>query len=107
MIQFEHATAESSFLGGAEPEVLTSEQVNTVLNQLSSTIEIYTLVSLYFTQVNRYLPLVGIDMSEFDKSLNAGLLSSEFSVSLPVSAVRVDQSKHAAFVRYIFDENFI
>ena len=105
MIQFEHATAESSFLGGAEPEALTSEQVNTVLNQLSSTIEIYTLVSLYFTQVNRYLPLVGIDMSEFDKSLNAGLLSSEFSVSLPVSAVRVDQSKHAAFVRYIFDEN--
>ena len=53
MIQFEQATAESSFLGTIEPEVLTSEQVNTVLNQLTSTIEIYTLVSLYFTQVNR------------------------------------------------------
>lgn len=105
MIQFEHATAESSFLGGVEPEVLTSEQVNTVLNQLTSTIEIYTLVSLYFTQVNKYLPLVGIDMSEFDKTLNAGIVSNEFSVRLPVSAVRLDQGKQATFVRYLFDEN--
>ena len=92
MIQFEHATAESSFLGGAEPEALTSEQVNTVLNQLTSTIEIYTLVSLYFTQVNRYLPLVGIDMSEFDKTLNAGLLSSPAFKDLSNSDISIPTS---------------
>lgn len=105
MIQFEHVTSESSFLGAVEPEILTSEQVNVVLNQLTSTIEISTLVSLYFTQVNKYLPLIGIDMSEFDSLLSTGISHSEFTVSLPVSAVRLDHGKHAAFVRYVFDEN--
>ncbi|OFI34541.1 hypothetical protein BFC17_13140 [Alteromonas lipolytica] len=105
MIQYEHASSEGSFLSSVEPEILTSEQVNSVMNQLTSTIEISTLVSLYFTQVNKYLPLIGINMSEFDKQLSAGIASSEYTVSLPVSAIRLDHGKHAAFVHYVFDEN--
>lgn len=104
-MQFEQTATESGFYGAVEPDILSTEQVNSVLNQLTSTIEINTLLAIYFTQINRHLPLVGIDMSAFSEKLSAGLTHTEFCINLPVNSVRLEQGKLAAFVRYVFDEN--
>lgn len=103
MIEYDNSAIGSGFLSAAEPELLTSEQLNSVLNQLTSTIEISTLSSLYFTQVNRFLPLIGLDLSEFIDDLTIGFADDAVRITLPVAGVTAGNDKTSAFVIYYFD----
>ncbi|MDC8830420.1 GGDEF domain-containing protein [Alteromonas gilva] len=104
IFQHDNITVESSFLTTVESELLSSEQINVVLNQLTSTIDLATLASLYFSQLDKFLPLTGIDMSELDPSLKIENCQGDVSVTMQVPACSLDFGKHAAFIRYYFDE---
>ena len=68
MIQFE-TTADTAFSPITEREVLSSDQINSVLSQLTSTIELSTLGSLYFTQLATFLPVESLDQEWDDRQV--------------------------------------
>ncbi|NVK53975.1 MAG: GGDEF domain-containing protein [Alteromonadaceae bacterium] len=104
IFQHDTTTVDSNFLANVESELLTSEQVNVVLNQLMSSIDLTTLASLYFSQLDKFLPLSGIDMSELESDLKVENCHGDVSVTMPVAACTLDFGKHSAFIRYYFDE---
>ncbi len=106
MIQFE-TTADTSFSPVTEREVLSSDQINSVLSQLTSTIELSTLGSLFFTQLAVFLPVESLDLSEFGDSLRFGLRPRDNveTISLPVSTIKFGESKSTAYIRYQFSES--
>ncbi|MFS1702370.1 GGDEF domain-containing protein [Alteromonas sp. AMM-1] len=105
MIQFE-TSADSAFSPITEREILSSDQINSVLSQLTSTIELSTLGSLYFTQLAAFLPVESLDLSEFGDAMRFGLRPRENleTISLPVSTIKFGESKSTAYIRYQFSE---
>ncbi len=100
MIQFE-TTADTAFSPITEREVLSADQINSVLSQLTSTIELSTLGSLYFTQLATFLPLESLDLSDFGETLRFGLRPRDNieTISLPVSSIKFGENKTYAYIR--------
>ena len=105
MIQFE-TTADTAFSPITEREVLSSDQINSVLSQLTSTIELSTLGSLYFTQLATFLPVESLDLSDFGETLRYGLRPRDNieTISLPVSSIKFGENQTSAYIRYQFGE---
>lgn len=104
MVHYETVAEQTNIHSCIEPEVLNSEQINVILNLLTSTIDISTLTSLYFTNVNKHLPLVGIDFSSCVTGYSIGITADHNNVSLPLSGFKTTSGDQAGYINYYFDE---
>ncbi|QJR81788.1 GGDEF domain-containing protein [Alteromonas pelagimontana] len=104
---YDSTVQENYFLSGSSDPIMSTQQMNTFMNQMLSTIDVATLGSVYYHQLRQHLPIVQLSLSDFDSRLMYGTAGqySPISVELDLPMCRVSDNSHGKNVHYVFSSD--